>query len=341
MLALLGFVGIAMSSFVVIGHRDPAEDDADTSATDHVHDAGTSDGTGTETDLLSMVSGNMHAGMSGNATDDEATAIEPAKLSDGLPAQEMQEDVSATLIGADGAGSIVVLDDVDPAFPDAAEDDYGDDLLPNAPPPAESAAATTERWGTADDDIIDGDATHDLVDGGDGNDYVTGNLGDDSLTGGLGDDHLVGGSGNDFLSGDDGDDTLEGGWDDDTLIGGIGRDLLNGGGGNDLMDGRDADDGFDYLNGGAGDDVLLAGRGDHLNGGTGADTFSILSDGDNVIDDFDPANDTLEITYTGEAPLLTATGSDDGLIVMADDVVVARLTGITALDLSTVVLTAA
>ena len=327
MLALLGFVGIAMSSFVMIGHRDPAEDDAESTGTNHAHDASTFDNTGTEQDLLRVVSGNMQAGPSDGTPATDAT--------------EVPEDVSATLIGGDGADSIVLPDAVDSALPDAAEDDYGDELLPDAPPPAESAAAMTERWGTADDDIIDGDATRDMIDGGDGNDDVTGNLGDDSLTGGLGDDHLVGGSGNDFLSGDDGDDTLEGGWDDDMLIGGTGRDLLNGGGGDDLIDGRDADDGFDYLNGGAGDDVLLAGRGDHLNGGAGADTFAILSDGDNFIDDFDPAVDTLEVTYTGDAPLLTTTGSDDGLIVMADDVVVARLPGITTFDLSTVVLTAA
>ncbi len=124
-------------------------------------------------------------------------------------------------------------------------------------------------------------------------------------------------------------------------MGANGADLLNGGGGDDVLDGRDADDGFDYLNGGAGDDLLLAGFGDHLNGADGADTFSLLTGGKNVIDDFDPTQDVLEVTFSGTPPLLTTTTDDAGLTLLADDAVVAHLSGITDLDISRVVMVAA
>ena len=311
MLAVLGFLGLAMSSFVMLGRDDTDTDDVlpgpepDTApGADDGHDS---------LAILSETEGDAGAG--GVLADD---AAQP----DAGVTAEAAAPVDGTAV-TPGTGS----------FPD--EDDHFDDLLPDVAPRVSHA-------GTDDGDTLAGGTGADDMFGGAGNDEITGNLGDDLLVGADGDDTLTGGDGADTLYGGAGDDTLAGGWGDDVLVGDDGADLLMGGRGNDTLDGRDADDGFDYLNGGAGDDVLLAGRGDHLNGGDGADTFAVRADGDNTIDDFDPTQDVLEITYAGDTPpVLSTVAADDGLTLMADDAIVAHLSGITELDLSTVVLVAA
>ena len=325
MLALLGFLGLAMSSFVLIDRDESSDDDSTPDAdlaTDPTNMIEIAPG------LFQMLSdGHGDAGAggvlgedTGERDGDDYIAID--LLHDAPPSAPAPQPALATASG-DGA---------DP------EEDHGDDLLPDPTVAVDDARLS----GTGGADVLSGGVGADEIAGGDGNDDLSGNLGDDLLWGDDGDDALTGGDGNDLMFGGQGDDTLAGGWGDDLLQGGTGNDLLNGGAGNDTLDGRDDDDGFDYLNGGVGDDLLLAGRGDHLNGGDGSDTFALLSDGGNSIDDFDPTRDLLEITYAGDTPpVLSTTIDDDGVTLLADDAVVARLSGLRALDLATVVLVTA
>jgi len=80
-----------------------------------------------------------------------------------------------------------------------------------------------------------------------------------------------------------------------TLIGGKGADHLVGGAKADLLAGGA---GHDILSGGQGDDILMDGAGgDRLTGGAGADIFVMAADGErDVITDFDPANDRLDLS---------------------------------------------
>jgi Ca2+-binding RTX toxin-like protein len=80
------------------------------------------------------------------------------------------------------------------------------------------------------DDTVTGSAQDDLIWGDAGNDRLNGNAGSD---------HLWGGDGNDTLSGDAGNDVLDGGAGNDTLLGGNGNDILDGGAGNDLLRGNE------------------------------------------------------------------------------------------------------
>lgn len=136
--------------------------------------------------------------------------------------------------------------------------------------------------------------------------------------GGNHDQVIMGGAGNDVLGGGNGRDTIEGGGGSDTIAGGNGNDSLSGGAGNDVLigggnvcncddDGGDkhqvftgpyafmqytgeGDGGKDTLDGGAGDDTLV--------GGHGPDRF-IFGDGfgHDVIVDFDPHNDKMQISH--------------------------------------------
>lgn len=96
----------------------------------------------------------------------------------------------------------------------------------------------------------------------------TGNSADDTRVGTSGADLLDGQNGNDNLNGGDGNDVLFGRIGNDTLIGGEGNDLLIGGNGDDLMD-----------------------------GGAGDDTYSILDDGDQVVELDDGGFDTVRTPY--------------------------------------------
>ena len=326
MLALLGFLGLAMSSFVMLGKDESPDDEF---APDADQTADTPEMTEIAPGVFQMLSDtNGDAGAGG------------VLGSDGDDPDADDDTTMDLLPGTSGSG---VTPDPTPAdvsiLPFDPEEDYGDDLIPDE---AVIEPIAGRLVGTTDDDALAGGIGADEIAGGDGDDDLSGNLGDDTLLGEDGDDVLTGGDGADALFGGDGDDVLSGGWGDDLLEGGNGADLMNGGAGNDILDGRDADDGFDYLNGGAGDDLLLAGRGDHLNGGDGADTFALLSDGGNTIDDFDPDRDVLEVAYAGDTPpVLSTVTDDDGVTLLADDAVVAHLSGLKALDLGSVVLVAA
>lgn len=159
----------------------------------------------------------------------------------------------------------------------------------------------TVDGGTGGDQVRGGEGNDSAV-GGEGNDIVLGNQGDDSATGGAGDDIVHGGQGNDTVS-SFGADTLYGGKGDDVVTsdGGIaygnqGADSVSGSGGNEVLFGGQ---GSDTILGGSGDDEIHGNAGDDtLDGGVGNDNFVYLraTDGSDLIQNFDLANDTVSIS---------------------------------------------
>lgn len=134
--------------------------------------------------------------------------------------------------------------------------------------------------------VIDGSADPDEIIGSDGDDRLYGHGGNDTLWGGPGDDRLYGGEGDDRLFGEEGDDLLFGGPGDDLLDGGPGNDMLWGGPGNDTFVFRD----------GYGHDVIM---------------------------DFDPATDRVQLVSDGVAgwqDVQTRLGEDhDGTAILRLD----------------------
>lgn len=222
-----------------------------------------------------------------------------------------------------------------------------------------------------DENLIGNSSANDLI-GGAGNDTLDGRGGNDTLNGLDGDDNLIGGGGADVLDGGNGIDDLRGGGGNDDIIGGAGDDSIRAGSGRDSIDGGEGNDwisassGNDYVDGGAGDDLLkggkdndtiLGGEGDDtirgengddlLVGGTGADVFiggdgadtfrldTLTEDAGDVITDFDPLNDLIELDgFDGEAVDIIMTDTDSGLQIVAGEAHV-LLQGITSDDLST------
>ena len=165
-----------------------------------------------------------------------------------------------------------------------------------------------------------------------GSQNFTGGAGDDTLSGGAGDDTLIGGGGDDKLDGGDQKDVLEGGAGDDLLKGGRGNDTLEGGAGDDTLAGGK---GKDTLVGGEGDDILKGGGGDDtLTGGAGADTFvqSFNRIGSDTITDFDPSQDTINLTGFGgieNVSRLSVTEVDGGTVISAGEGNTLLLEGVT------------
>ncbi len=137
-------------------------------------------------------------------------------------------------------------------------------------------------WGSAYDDIINGDNGANLLAGSYGNDFLFGQGGDDWIYGGRGDDTIRGGEGSDRLLGGQGSDRLTGGADVDIFIFGHGEGL-------DIV--TDFESGVDAIS-------LEGGRGfgtdNHLASG---DTRSaelwdrVRADGDRTV--WDPGTSTL------------------------------------------------
>ena len=119
-------------------------------------------------------------------------------------------------------------------------------------------------------------------------------------------------------------------------------DLMETGSGNDLVDAEGGNDtifagaGDDEIHGGRGDDVLLAGVGDNLNGGTGADQYGLTIGGNAFIDDFDPDEDRISVSYDaqGDVPIVRYEDTDEGALLIADGQIVATFAGHAALDLA-------
>ncbi|MHC8291310.1 retention module-containing protein [Pseudomonas sp. XS1P51] len=193
--------------------------------------------------------------------------------------------------------------------------------------------------GTSGDDVLLAGAGDNTINAGDGNDVLTAGGGNNTLHGGAGNDLLYSGPGNDLLDGGIGNDTasyahatagvkvdlsllgaqntsgagtdtltaienLIGSNFDDKLTGDHNSNIITGGLGNDV------------LNGGGGDDFLIGGPGNNtLTGGSGADTFQWLkgNSGHDVVTDFTPGTDKLDLSQLLQGENGTAASLDDYL----------------------------
>jgi Ca2+-binding RTX toxin-like protein len=209
---------------------------------------------------------------------------------------------------------------------------------------------------------LEGGFGRDMLVGDEGNDELNGGAAGDLLYGGEGEDTLNGGDGVDYLSGGEGNDILNGGDGADYLTGGLGADTLDGGDGNDTLIGTfssggvlasgepgygpfDQDEG-DMLIGGLGDDEIFVGANDVAYGGEGEDTFIAgtdipSSDVAPTIDDFNPSEDKLRLTFDPENtpnPVVTVTDFTDGTgaDISINGQVVARVVGAQGLDVSVI-----
>ena len=169
--------------------------------------------------------------------------------------------------------------------------------------------------GTESSEILMGTSANDLIFGLAGNDLLLGFAGNDILVGGTGNNLLIGGTGNNILVGGNGKNILVGGDENDTLIGGTGNNILIGGTGNNILIGGDSDD---LLIGGDNDDLLIGRAGnDLLVGGTGNDFFAFSTNevfntakiGQDIIADFDTANDKIVLDKITFNSLFSIVGS--------------------------------
>jgi hypothetical protein len=193
--------------------------------------------------------------------------------------------------------------------------------------------------GTGNDDRIDGKQGDDLINGKAGDDHIVGGHGNDTIDGGVGDDWVDGSFGNDVIRGGTGNDTLAGSFGNDRIDGGDGNDSLHGGEGNDRLgagkgnDRLDARAGQDILRGGIGRDVLIGGtENDTLSGGVGPDRFVFFrGDGLDIVTDFTPGEDDLDLTGAAPIKRISADGNDTVILLGRDQIV---LTGVAPSDLS-------
>ncbi|WP_239499333.1 retention module-containing protein [Pseudomonas putida] len=191
---------------------------------------------------------------------------------------------------------------------------------------------------SGDDTLVAGDGNN-ILNGGDGNDILMAGNGNNELHGGAGNDLLFSGLGNDLLDGGAGNDTasyahatagvtvnlgvsgaqntLGAGTDTltgiENLVGSNFNDNLTGDNNSNIITGGL---GNDVLNGGGGDDFLIGGLGNNtLTGGSGADTFQWLkgNSGHDVITDFTPGTDKLDLSQLLQGENSTAASLDDYL----------------------------
>ena len=234
------------------------------------------------------------------------------------------------------------------------DDDPGDVIVPVVDENLTGNSSANDLTGGAGNDTLDGRGGNDTLTGLDGDDNLIGGGGADVLDGGNGIDDLRGGGGNDDIIGGAGDDSIRAGSGRDSIDGGEGNDWISASSGNDYVDGGAGDDllkggkdndtilggeGDDTIRGENGDDLLIGGTGaDEFTGGDGADTFrldTLTEDAGDVITDFDPLNDLIELDgFDGEAVDIIMTDTDSGLQIVAGEAHV-LLQGITSDDLST------
>ena len=193
--------------------------------------------------------------------------------------------------------------------------------------------------GTSGDDVLVAGSGNNILNGGDGNDVLTAGSGNNTLNGGSGNDLLFSGPGNDLLDGGAGIDTasyahataavtvnlglagaqntLGAGTDTltgiENLVGSNYNDTLTGDGNANVITGGL---GNDVLNGGGGDDLLIGGMGNNtLTGGGGSDTFQWLqgNNGHDVVTDFTPGTDKLDLSQLLQGENATSASLDDYL----------------------------
>ena len=159
---------------------------------------------------------------------------------------------------------------------------------------------------------------NDTIFAGAGDDIILGNNGDDIVRGGAGNDIIDGGSGQNQLFGEFGDDVFLGLTNQSSADGGEGSDTLDLSGSNtqadvDLAAGTyqsgasvalvisvenvTGTDATNFLFGDDNNNIIEGGRGiDSLTGRGGSDTFRFSTfDGQDLISDFDPSSDVLEV----------------------------------------------
>ncbi|VVO05402.1 retention module-containing protein [Pseudomonas fluorescens] len=193
--------------------------------------------------------------------------------------------------------------------------------------------------GTSGDDVLLAGSGDNLLNAGDGDDVLTAGSGNNTLHGEAGNDLLFSGTGNDLLDGGSGNDTVSyahapagvtvdlnllgaqntGGAGSDTLtaienlIGSSYNDTLTGDSNANIITGGL---GNDVLNGGGGDDFLIGGPGNNsLTGGQGNDTFQWLhgNSGHDVVSDFTPGTDKLDLSQLLQGENATSASLDDYL----------------------------
>lgn len=111
--------------------------------------------------------------------------------------------------------------------------------------------------------------------------------------------YLIGNAKNNRFIGTDGDNTMSGKKGDDTLIGGHGNDTIKGG------------DGDDMLYGGTGKNILY--------GGNGMDTFRLHKDGYQIIKDFNPLLDFIQVGEGLDKNRLKM--RDNGMLIFGENIV--------------------
>ena len=194
--------------------------------------------------------------------------------------------------------------------------------------------------------IVDGGANDDMILGGRGDEILLGGAGRDRLYGAAGDDLLLGGREFDALDGGDGFDIISyvDAWKGvavdfiqgmangngidrfrnvEGVIGSAYADTLTGAGGDDYLEGAG---GNDAIAGGGGADILLGDTGDDmLTGGAGADIFTVSAgDGADVVTDFNPLEDLLEIHGFATATEIRQVGADTLVILAPNQSVLLR-----------------
>ncbi|VVO25380.1 hypothetical protein PS712_04575 [Pseudomonas fluorescens] len=193
--------------------------------------------------------------------------------------------------------------------------------------------------GTSGNDTLVAGTGDNVIHAGDGDDVLTAGNGNNALHGDAGNDLLFSGAGNDLLDGGTGNDTasyahatagvtvdlgqagpqntfgagtdtltaienLVGSNFNDNLTGDNNSNVITGGLGNDILKGE------------GGDDFLIGGLGNNtLTGGSGADTFQWLkgNSGHDVITDFTPGTDKLDLSQLLQGENGTAASLDDYL----------------------------
>ncbi len=199
----------------------------------------------------------------------------------------------------------------------------GPDTAGTQKPPASGSGTNGDDnlTGTHDDNSIHARGGNDTVTGRDGNDVLYGEDGNDVLYGDWNNDTLYGGKDRDILYGGYGNDSLYGGTENDRLMDDAGNDRLLGENGDDVLHGGSGDD---SLNGGDGNDRLDGGDGrDYLYGGKGSDTFvfSRAPDAVDVLTDFTPGEDRLDLSYllsTGAKAYVATVAGVSGLYIDPD-----------------------